>query len=269
MRRSRQRFSSGLCATGLLALALLGSTASAQTVSVCVDPEPPPWTYWVRNSQGQRTDRIAGFTVDLLQRVFDRIGRPVQILGNLPWARCLKMVAAGEVDFVADAYLDDERARVYAYSMAYNTLTPQVWSRRDAPVSPRTRDDLRALRGCGMHGASYAHYGIDAAELDTGVSSYIKLIEKLRRGRCDYVLEELEVLAGFWQHHQDMLGKRADLTSMRPSWASGPTKHLLTRRGGPAASLIGEIDRELRLAIRDGTAGKLWRQHAGELAYQP
>lgn len=250
-------------------LAAAASGAWGQAVRVCVDPEPPPWTYWARDDQGRRTDRVVGFTVDLLQRVFDRLGRPVQIVGDMPWARCLKMAAAGEVDFVADAYLDDERARLFAYSVPYNTLTPQVWSRREAPVSPRSRDDLRGLRGCGMNGASYAHYGVDAADLDTGVSSYLKLIEKLRRGRCDYVLEELEVLAGFWLHHKDVLGNRADLSAMRPAWAAGPTKHLLTRRGGPHVALMADIDRQLRLAVADGSAERMWRRHAGDLPYQP
>lgn len=253
----------------VLALAAVSGAARGQAVRVCVDPEPPPWTYWARDDQGRRTEQVLGFTVDLLHRVFDRLGRPLQVVGDLPWARCLKMVAAGEVDFIADAYLDNERARVYAYSIPYNTLTPQVWSRRDAPVSPRSRDELRGLRGCGMKGASYAHYGIDAAELDTGVSSYVKLIEKLRRGRCDYVLEELEVIAGFWMRHKELLGSRADLASMQPAWASGPSKHLLTRRGGPLAALLPDIDRELRQAMIDGSAEKFWRRHAGELPYRP
>lgn len=251
-----------LLGLGLL-VASLAAFGKPDAVTICSDPEPAPWAYWVRDPAGQRTARYTGFSVELVQKVFDRLGRPVRFITDMPWSRCLKQVAAGTIDFALDGYFDAERAKQVSASVSYNTLTPQIYSRRSAPVLATSAKDLAGLKGCGMAGASYVHYGLDARDLDTGVNSYARLIEKLRRGRCDFFVEEAEVVAGF------KLSGLEDVRAAPAPWASPPSKHLLAAKTGPAADLLPDINRQIRLAISDGSAALLWRQHAPELPYRP
>lgn len=249
-------------------VALVQAAQAETTVTVCADPEPPPWTYWVRDSQGKPTEVFVGASVDIVRATFSRIGINVRFLGQYPWSRCLKMVEDGEVDFAMDGYFDPERAKRFAYSDHYNTLTPQVFYRTDKPVKIATAADLKKYRGCGMNGASYAHYGLRSEDLDLG-SSYEPMIAKLKAGRCDYFVEELEVIAGYRLRGNDYLSDAAMRYGPVPG-AKAPAKHLLTAINGPQTTLLPRLNKALASVVRSGEAAKAWKVHAGkELLYKP
>ncbi|TXH89312.1 MAG: amino acid ABC transporter substrate-binding protein [Rhodoferax sp.] len=246
-----------------LALALLPLVGLAQgPVSVCADPDPPPWTYWVRDAQGNKGSTYTGFSVDVFSAVFRKLGREVRFIGDVPWSRCLKMVEAGEIDFAMDAYYSPERDKLFAFSRHYNTLTPQVFYRADSPVQVHNKADLQRYRGCGMLGASYAHYGLRSEQLDLGVNTYQGMIAKLKARRCDYFVEELEVIAGYKKLGVDHLGDKA-LRYKPVADAEAPAKHLIAARGSPAAALLPDIDKQLGALIASGEAVKLWKKHSG------
>lgn len=251
-----------------LALAMLPLGGLAQTtVSVCADPDPPPWTYWVRDAQGHKTRSYTGFSVDVFSAVFKKLGREVRFIGDVPWSRCLKMVEAGDIDYAMDAYFNTERDKLFAFSRHYNTLTPQVFYRADSPVEVRSTADLQRYRGCGMLGASYAHYGLQSEQLDLGVNTYQGMITKLKAQRCDYFVEELEVIAGYKKLGVDHLGDQA-LRYHAVTDAQAPAKHLIAAKGSAAAALLPEIDKQLGALIASGEAVKLWKKHGGG-SYKP
>lgn len=252
----------------MLATASIAVSAQPGSVSVCADPDPPPWTYWVRDAEGKRSTRFVGFSVDMLDAAFTRIGHPVRFIGNLPWARCLLLVEHGDIDFAMDAYYDEDRAKRFAYSIPYNTLTPQVFYVQRRPVVVARTADLKKYRGCGMIGASYAHYDLRSEDLDLGVVTYQAQVQKLKGNRCDYFVEELEVIAGFRLLGSDIL-RDAELQHGPVPGARAPAKHLLAGRGGAAARLMPEIDAALAELVRTGKAERFWRKHAGNLPYRP
>ncbi|GAA5174181.1 hypothetical protein GCM10025771_03230 [Niveibacterium umoris] len=248
------------------ALALAESPAGA--VKVCADPDPPPWTYWVRDARGQKTERFEGASVDMVRTIFKRLGKEVEFIGSVPWVRCLKLVETGEIDYAMDAYADPERARRFAYSAHYNTLTPQVFFRADTPLNIRTIADLKHYRGCGMIGASYAHYGLDPRDLDLGVTTYDAMIRKLKAGRCDFFVEELEVISGYRFLGRDYIGDAA-MRHAPVADARAPAKHLIAARVSEAARLLAKFDRELATLIKSGEAAEIWQRHAPGLPYKP
>jgi len=253
---------------GLGVVAVLGQSAWAQSVSICADPDPPPWTYWMRDAQGKPTDVFVGASVDIVSAVFQRIGVKVDFRGQYPWARCLVMVERGEIDFAMDGYFDADRAKRFAYSEHYNTLTPQVFYRQERPVFANTLSDLKRFRGCGMVGASYEHYGLAPSDLDLG-TGYEPMIQKLQAKRCDYFVEELEVIAGYRLRGKDYLADSGIKHGQVP-WGKAPAKHLLTAVGGPNAKLIPKINKALADVIKSGEASKAWKKHAGnDLPYSP
>jgi ABC-type amino acid transport substrate-binding protein len=253
---------------GIVIALSLGHSAWAHTVSICADPDPPPWTYWVRDAQGKPTDVFVGATLEIVKAAFQRIGTKVEFMGQYPWARCLLMVENGSIDFAMDGYYDTDRAKRFAYSDHYNTLTPQVFYRPDTPVVLNSINDLKKYKGCGMNGASYEHYGLHPTELDLG-NGYERMIQKLQAKRCDYFVEELEIISGYKLSGKDYLANSGIKHGPVPG-AKAPAKHLLTAINGPNAKLISKIDKAIANVIKSGEAAKAWKKHAGnESPYSP
>jgi polar amino acid transport system substrate-binding protein len=259
-----------LCLLVFLVQTCIATSAFAMDtdrVKVCADPDPPPWTYWKRDASGQKSAEFVGFSVDVLNAAFGRIGKTVEFHGELPWSRCLVMVEEGQMDFAMDAYFDADRAKRFAYTTHYNTLTPQIFFRRARPVRVQSLSDLKSLKGCGMNGASYSHYGLNASDLDLG-PGYDNMIKKLKAERCDYFVEELEVIAGYKIIGTDYLSDPAIANSPVPL-AKAPAKHLITAKNGPWAKLIAPLDNALKAVIKSGEAAASWKLHSGGLAYTP
>lgn len=242
--------------------------AQPAPLTVCADPDPPPSFYWVRDAQGQRTGELAGFALQTVQAAFQRAGLAVAFIGTLPWARCMKEVETGAVDFALGAYHDEDRARRFVYSRPYRTLTPSVFFRRSRPIVVNGTADLGRYQGCGMIGASYAHYDLRAVDLDLGVNTYAQLVQKLAAGRCDYFVEEFEVIDNHRRAGRDLLAGTDIVTAPVPG-ARAPGQHLIAARDGKAAALMPAIDKALGEVIRSGQAAAFWRQHAGNAPYRP
>ena len=249
---------------GLLPL----SAIAQKTLTICADPGPPPWTYWVTDSKGKPTSEFKGSSVDLFRAVFSRLGYEVRFIGDMPWARCMHSVENRTVDFAMDAYYNVERATRFDYSVHYNTLTPRIFYRRNKPLVIKELADLKKHRGCGMNGASYTHYGLAAGDLEQGGSSYERMILKLKAERCDYFVEELEVIAGYKTLGRDYL-KDPDLLHAAVPGATGPAKHLIAAKSSAAAALLPSVNELIEKAIRSGEAAELWKRHTPDLPYKP
>lgn len=259
----------------VMAVLLVGAAAaqaqsppkSERRVSMCGEPgDGSPWLYWVSDAQGRPTHQLAGFSLDMWQLVFTRLGYQLDFHGEYPWRRCLRMVASGEIDYVSGAYYDEERAKLFAYSKPYKVLTPQVFFSARRPVQVSSIADLQRYRGCGRGGNSYAHYGLDPNQLDLGALSYRSMIDKLKRQHCDYFVEELETIAQVnlgRDHHLD----DAELLHHDIAGARAPAKHLLAGKGRPAEALLPAINAAVEEFMRSDERKRLWRKHAGDLPF--
>ena len=250
----------------LMTLGLHASAASVDdnTLTACADP--PEWTFMVRDAAGIVTRSKGSFSVDMLEAAAAHLGRSVRLI-VLPWTRCLRQVEAGEIDFALGAYYTEERARRLSYTVPYSRGTPQVYYMRARPVHIESMADLHRYRGCGLMAGTYAHYGLQAKELDLGVNTYDKLITKLKLNRCDYFVEELEVIAGYKLIGQDYLSDPALAHGPVPD-VRAPEAHLVAGLNSRGAALIPQLNAEMQELIRTGQDAKLWRRHAGDIPYQ-
>lgn len=247
----------------LLGLSTLAATAQAEAMTACGEAgQGPPWLYWTRGEPRQLT----GFVVDLWTPLFAKLGVELKVRGDLPFKRCLKAVADGEIDFALAVYRDDEREKTLAFSAPYETFTPQVFYRAAKPLDVTNRDDLKRWRGCGKNGASYAHYGLGANDLDLGARNYRQLIAKLMVGRCDYFVEELETIALLDLGKVDHLATPG-LAHAPLADAPGPAFHVVAARGSAAAELLPRLDAAFAEAQRKGDVARVWHRHAGRLPY--
>lgn len=242
--------------------------SSIVSVSICGDPEPPPWLYWKRQATtGSGEKELTGASLEIIRAAFNQLQIRAQFIGMYPWKRCLSLVQAGKVDFAMGAYFDDERAKVFNYSIHYFSLTPQIYTRRADRLSIRHISDLKNLRGCGMLGASYGNYDLKPEDLDLSLG-YESLINKLKARRCDYFVEELEAMnaartSGQARYSDD------EIVSQAAPGAKVATKHLITAKDNKVNALLPALNNALMQIIQSGEAERIWKKHAGDLPYKP
>ncbi len=251
----------------IIGLAIIGccpaGRALASDITACIDPEPPPSAYWVRDAQQHKTDVLTGSSIELVRTVFERLGLSVTFIGNLPWARCVKSVEAGTIDFAMDAYYDEDRAKLFLYSVYYQQLTPQVFFDAQRPINVQVKADLKKYRGCGLIGWSYRHYGLNPEDLDVGVNRMDLLFAKLKAGRCDYFVEELEAVAGYRILGIDYLGD-PEIMHGPVTDAIGPKRFLITGKKSAAAKLIPKINQVLSKLIESGQAARIFAKYLNQ-----
>lgn len=247
----------------LFGLVALAATAQARPMTACGQAGGgPPWLYQAPDQPQQ----LGGFLMDLWVPIFGKLGVALKVVGDLPFKRCLQAVENGEIDFALAAYRDDVRARTLAFSAPYKTFTPQVFYRASQPLQVTRHDDLKRWRGCGKNGASYAHYGLGPGDLDLGARNHRQLIEKLMLGRCDYFVEELEVIAQLDLGKVDHLATPGLAHAPLPD-VPAPAFHIVAARGSAAAELLPRLDTAFAEAQRKGEVARLWQRHAGKLPY--
>jgi polar amino acid transport system substrate-binding protein len=195
---------------------------------------------------------VGGFSVELFQDLANRL-QYKGIVQELPWARCLADVKDGKIDIAIDAYDAADRRKIYFYSNAYYTLTPQIFYRSGTPNLPTsTVATLAKLRGCGLRGYTYEHYSIDASKLELGATSDKQLIEKLIMDRCDYGIEELEYVIGWRNYDADWLNE-SKIESFKPVWAQAPSVHfLISKEHANAVDLITAINNTIKDQEKQG-----------------
>ena len=253
----------------LLALVLWfgGRSCHAATLAICAEPEPPPWIYWQRDGAGRPTKILAGFTVELVTKVFQRIGVDIVIRPE-PWMRCRQSLLSHKADFSFDAYPDDFPQELYVLSRHYNSLTTKVFFDAMHPVEASRASDLKSYRGCGLSGSSYKSFHLEDKDLDLDAKDDAMLVRKLFAGRCDYFIEDLEVMAGNRLGGQDFLSdprlRGLDIPDAKPG-----TLHIVAKRGTRAAAMMPAIDKAITALIESGEAAMIWKKHAGSIVFKP
>ena len=235
-------------------------------IQVCGDPDPTEWMTPEQRRLHIQSGQPSGISIEISKAAFNVMGRSVTFIGNLPWKRCLNEVQNGNIEFAMGAYFSEARAQIFDYSIHYNTLTPQIFFLTSNPVIVSDLNSLRRYRGCGLLGSSYIHYGLKNEELDLG-AGYDSLLRKLRAKRCDYFLEELEVISNFKKLGKNILVE-PDITHMNVPWASPPSRYLITAKGSNT-KLMEQLNLALESVIRSGKAEEVWSAQIQNIPYKP
>ena len=196
------------------------SLLAGQSIRVCGDGgEWPPYAYFTRDAEGNKTDNVEGYTVDVLKAILEE--NQIGVTFELPaWARCLAKADEGEEYQIAlDASYSDERAQKYLLTESYYVITPKIFFAKntfpDGFPSVSNVDQLFALGNvCGLLSYNYEGFskGIENPNVDRGAKDFSILAEKALRGRCVGFLARYEILVGFSALGQDYLlgGQIAD-----------------------------------------------------------
>ena len=221
------------------------------TVYICDDgAEWPPYSYYQR-MDGEPTQTIVGFSVDVIDRIFKRKGISYQ-LTLLPWKRCMREVAEGKrYHMFLSGGRNPERDRTYYISEAYYQMHPgSLFSKQHHPMGLAIagREDLKNYRVCGINGYNYIVFGLAEDEIDTGSRDYDSLVKKLLNDRCDLSIDRLEILVGFKAIGKDFIN-HPDLDYQTiPGEATEPFHMMFTKNdfGRRLQRIVDEGIRELK-----------------------
>ncbi|NRA46119.1 MAG: transporter substrate-binding domain-containing protein [Oligoflexales bacterium] len=84
--------------------------------------------YWQRDEKGNKTEKIVGYTVDLLSRVLKDANINTKFFLP-PWKRCLeKSVDNSQYTIALDASYSKDREKKYLLTRDYYHITPNLSS---------------------------------------------------------------------------------------------------------------------------------------------
>jgi len=241
-----------------------GGMLSAQAepiLKICDDDAGwPPYTF--ADSKDTKDPKvIRGASADLVVEILKRAGYD-PVITLLPWKRCLKEVEAGESAMAINASYSDERAKTYWLSQPYYTLTSALFYRTQKyPKAPVVASlaDMQKYRYCGLFGYNYAMYALPEALLDTGAKNEPSRFAMLARGRCDFVIGDVEVLTAFAAMGQlDLSG-----TAYIPIPEAKPKEfHMIVSRTEAGGEKLLKVLNDGLVALKaDKTYAKIFRKY--------
>ncbi|MES2324940.1 MAG: transporter substrate-binding domain-containing protein [Pseudomonadota bacterium] len=216
-------------------------------VRACGDSaEFPPFQYFERQS-GHKTNRVAGFDVDLLRRVFTDAGHEVQI-DLLPWLRCLALTSRGDYDIAMDGIKSPVRERDFLFATSHYSLT-SVFIYLKSNRKPRTESSaaLATERVCSQAGYNYAPFGVPDSMIRNRAKTLDDAAKMLRLGRCSVMLQQVEVLRGSATLGNIDLLNQPDFLQEYPTWMRPIDFHFMVSRTLPHREALLDI-------INDGMA---------------
>ncbi len=204
----------------LTLLSAQSSPLAGQSITVCGDGgEWPPYAYFARDSSGNKTTNIEGYTIDVLEAILSE--NNISVTFELPaWGRCLAKADEGkEYQIALDASYSEERNQTYLLTDSYYVITPKIFYAKETFPngfpSVSNIDQLFSLGNiCGLFSYNYEGFsqGIENSNVDRGAKDFSALAGKTLRGRCVGFLARYEILVGFSALGQDYLlgGQVAD-----------------------------------------------------------
>lgn len=239
-------------------IGLLTTNVQAKEIKICDDDGGwPPYTY----ADPKNKENVIGAATDIVKEILKRAGNVGKVT-LMPWKRCLGEVESGASSMLINASYNDERAKKYLVSKPYYTIASGlVYLSSKFPQKPeiKTVDEMKKYKYCGLLGYNYDMYKLPAENLDMQAKDEDQRFKKLRAGRCDFILADLEILKGFVKMGQVNM----DGTDSIPIPESKPKEfHMLISRAESAGEpLLKTLDEGLEKLKADGTYTKIFTNY--------
>ncbi len=217
-----------------------------KTIHICDDgSEWPPFTYYQRVN-GEKTDNIMGFSVDVITEIFNKHGIKSTI-ELPPWKRCLLNLEGAKYQMALSASFSEERNRKFIYTKSYYDLERSYfYSKKKYPngLDINTTEDLQKYKIGGVLGYNYESYGISNDWVAPRVGTYFQLVKMIHAERIDVFVARYEIIAGLSKIDSNILSDK-DL-------GHAPIEGLEERRFHMLISRGYEHGPELKRLIDDG-----------------
>jgi polar amino acid transport system substrate-binding protein len=242
----------------VLTLLCLSFAASAQmTVTLVSDPFPPYVT-----GKANATSPTGGVTVEILNKIFERIDNVRLELKLYPWKRALQYAFDGKVDGIWMVIKNKERMQFLDYTEPLLEMRAYLWflnSRYPDGITWETLSDLVPYRIGVVRGYDYADALYEAQK--QGIPLKIEAVTREEQNFLRLVNDRVDIIPAHeaiayeqikkhgWQ---DQLGYAAKLFDQTVVYIGISKK-------SPAKDLIPKINQAITELNADGTIEKILR----------
>ena len=242
-----------------------GIHLTGQTIIVCGDgAEWPPYVYFKRDTKGNKTEEITGYSVDMLNIILEEKQIHARIV-LVPWKRCLLGAQRGQdYHLVLDASYSVERAREYVMTASHYAMTPKYfYAKKNYPNGFPPIESIAELFNvgeiCGLFAYNYEGFadGLSNENIKKGTKTFAAVVKKTLAGGCNAFLARYEALVGFAALGEDYL--RGGEIAHRDLPDARPDKYymLISRKYKYAYELKGIIDEGIDTLRRSGKLDEL------------
>jgi len=235
----------------LLLLFIPFSSFGADTFVVSGNPKAPP-VVW------EQYGKLTGIGPDLAQSILSDLGISFVMAVEGDWKQVQDKCKNGKIDMLVSAYKNDERASYMEYSLPYLPQPTVIIVEKGKEFAFGRWESLMGKRGVTNVGESYGQEFDDfiKEKLDVKYIAFERAIELLNRGEADYLIVDL-----FTALIYSRLLQGEDAITILDPPVTTQTFHLTISKSSALAKQMPEIDKKLRVLVKDGTVEKLFYKH--------
>lgn len=135
-----------------------------------------------------------GIAYDLSRHIAKQLNLPIKIDTDIPWARGIRDLEQGDIDFIAGVYWTQERDNKFLMTPAFSQDTLNLYVRKGHEFPFQNLEDLKGkkvdIRRSSSNGQAFDAFAAKHLKpnLINTVDTYEQLFLRLDRGRTDYVI---------------------------------------------------------------------------------
>ena len=227
------------------------TTLAADPFVVSGNPKAPP-VVW------EEYNKLTGIGPDLAQSILSELGISYTLQVKGDWQQVQDKCKSGEIDMIVSAYKNEERASYMNYSVPYLPQPTVILVEKGREFAFGRWESLIGKRGVTNVGESYGQEFDDFIKdkLNVKYIAFERAIELLNRGEADYLIVDLFTALIYAQ----LLQGEDAITILDPP-ATTQTFHMTIAKDSALAKQMPEIDKKLRVLVKDGTVEKLFYKH--------
>ncbi|KAB8029196.1 substrate-binding periplasmic protein [Fluviispira multicolorata] len=172
------------------------SASEIEKVKICWEDGLKPPYLMLKVGKKTENESVTGVAVEIVHQILKKNKIEYENI-ILPWKRCLIEVEKGKIDIVPNASINPER-QAFAFftdKPLYSTNMVLFYKKKRFKKKPIINgiDDLKKYIVGGYLGFNYKYFN-NQIEMDIGSTSRELLFQKLKIGRFDFAIEQLEVV---------------------------------------------------------------------------
>ncbi|WP_284208437.1 substrate-binding periplasmic protein [Thalassotalea eurytherma] len=163
----------------------IADPVNCYSVNISAHPNYPPF-HW------KEKDTIVGASIDISQKIFERLGVEVSVSYEGPWKRVLMSAKQGKIDFIPALKKTSDRQEYFLFTHNEFSINPvAIFVRKGETKVPASLEDLVGLFGSINAGDKHGDK-IDSFVLKQPNMQFIhglaQNFEMLKLGRTDYFI---------------------------------------------------------------------------------
>jgi len=198
-------------------------------------------------------EQAQGIAYDLSRYIAKQLNLPIEINVKIPWARAMRNLELGDLDFIAGAYSTEERKTKFLMTQAFSQDTLSIYVKKGYEFPFQNLDDLIDkrvdIRRSSSNGQAFDEFARNRLKphLLNTVDTYEQLFLRLERDRTDYAI--LDTYTG--NQVLKKLGLQNKIVTLKHPLVTNAI-HLVMSKLSPCVNYFKAIDEIILKAKENG-----------------